>query len=104
MIIVRIWEGLGNQMFQYAYARAMKEKGITVRLDLNEAYKESFSILKMPRREQAVYKILGYLFQILMYLNMGSIRFWVRRLWPRKCWYGCQGILYGNISFMKRNY
>lgn len=26
MIIVRIWEGLGNQMFQYAYARALKEK------------------------------------------------------------------------------
>ncbi len=46
MVIVRIWEGLGNQMFQYAYARAMKENGITVRLDLNEAYKESFSILK----------------------------------------------------------
>ena len=28
MVIVRIWEGLGNQMFQYAYARAMKEKGM----------------------------------------------------------------------------
>ena len=23
MIVVRIWEGLGNQMFQYAYARAL---------------------------------------------------------------------------------
>ena len=42
MIIVRIWEGLGNQMFQYAYARALKEKGIDVRLDLNKAYDETF--------------------------------------------------------------
>lgn len=24
--VVRIWEGLGNQMFQYAYARALQEK------------------------------------------------------------------------------
>lgn len=38
MVIVRIWEGLGNQMFQYAYARALKEKGVDVRLDLNKAY------------------------------------------------------------------
>ena len=28
MIIVRIWEGLGNQMFQYAYARFLSRKGI----------------------------------------------------------------------------
>lgn len=46
MVIVRIWEGLGNQMFQYAYARALKEKGIDVRLDIDEAYKESFSMLR----------------------------------------------------------
>lgn len=26
MIVVRIWEGLGNQMFQYAYARMLKEQ------------------------------------------------------------------------------
>lgn len=26
MIIVRIWEGLGNQLFQYAYARCLKER------------------------------------------------------------------------------
>lgn len=46
MVIVRIWEGLGNQMFQYAYARALKEKGIDVRLDLNETYKETFVNLR----------------------------------------------------------
>lgn len=27
MIVVRIWEGLGNQMFQYAYARMLYQKG-----------------------------------------------------------------------------
>ena len=42
MIIIRIWEGLGNQMFQYAYARALKEKGMDVRIDLNKAYDETF--------------------------------------------------------------
>lgn len=42
MVIVRIWEGLGNQMFQYAFARALKEKGLDVRLDLNKSYDETF--------------------------------------------------------------
>ena len=42
MIIVRIWEGLGNQMFQYAFARAMQAKGMTVRLDMEKAYDETF--------------------------------------------------------------
>lgn len=46
MIIVRIFEGLGNQMFQYAYARAKKENGANIRLDVNEAYKEAFTMLK----------------------------------------------------------
>ena len=42
MVIVRIWEGLGNQMFQYAFARALKEKGVDVRIDLKKAYDEIF--------------------------------------------------------------
>lgn len=42
MVIVRIWDGLGNQMFQYAYARALKSKGIDVRLDMNKSYDEMF--------------------------------------------------------------
>lgn len=42
MIIVRIWEGLGNQMFQYAYARALQAKGMEVRLDMGKAYDEIF--------------------------------------------------------------
>lgn len=42
MIIVRIWEGIGNQMFQYAYARALQAKGMHVRLDMGKAYDEMF--------------------------------------------------------------
>lgn len=42
MIIVRIWEGLGNQMFQYAYARSLKGKGVDVRLDMKKSYDEVF--------------------------------------------------------------
>lgn len=42
MIIVRIWEGLGNQMFQYAYAMSLREKGIDVRIDLDKSYDSMF--------------------------------------------------------------
>lgn len=42
IIIVKIWEGLGNQLFQYAYARALKEKGFDVRLDISNSYKDIF--------------------------------------------------------------
>lgn len=42
LIIVRIWEGLGNQLFQYAFARSLKEKGYDVRLDLDKSYDNSF--------------------------------------------------------------
>lgn len=33
MLIIRMWCGLGNQMFIYAYYRAMHEKGIIAKLD-----------------------------------------------------------------------
>jgi hypothetical protein len=36
MIVVRIFGGLGNQMFQYAYAKAMKQKGFMVKLDISK--------------------------------------------------------------------
>lgn len=35
MIIVRILGGLGNQMFQYAYAKALETRGFKVQLDLS---------------------------------------------------------------------
>jgi len=36
MIIVKIIGGLGNQMFQYAYAKALKQKGFEVKIDISE--------------------------------------------------------------------
>ena len=39
MIIVRILGGLGNQMFQYAYAKALSLDGYKVKLDLSKVKK-----------------------------------------------------------------
>ncbi|AQS93523.1 alpha-1,2-fucosyltransferase [Polaribacter sp. BM10] len=39
MIIVRILGGLGNQMFQYAYAKSLEMKGYEVQLDLSKIKK-----------------------------------------------------------------
>ena len=36
MIIVRILGGLGNQMFQYAYAKALELKGYDVKIDISK--------------------------------------------------------------------
>lgn len=36
MIIVRIVGGLGNQMFQYAYAKALQQKGFEVFIDISK--------------------------------------------------------------------
>lgn len=36
MVIVRIVGGLGNQMFQYAYAKALQQNGFEVQLDLSK--------------------------------------------------------------------
>lgn len=42
IVIVRIWEGLGNQLFEYAYARSLKEKGYNVCLECRRLYRSSF--------------------------------------------------------------
>lgn len=36
MIIVRIVGGLGNQMFQYAYAKALQQRGYRVKIDISK--------------------------------------------------------------------
>lgn len=36
MIIVRIVGGLGNQMFQYAYAKSLEKKGYNVQIDISK--------------------------------------------------------------------
>ena len=35
MVIVKIIGGLGNQMFQYAYAKALQGKGYDVKIDIS---------------------------------------------------------------------
>lgn len=43
MIVVRIWEGLGNQMFQYAFARALQEHTKDkVYLEINRLWRTKF--------------------------------------------------------------
>lgn len=43
MIIVRIWEGLGNQLFQYAYARSLQQRTqIPVYLDIRHNNRGDF--------------------------------------------------------------
>lgn len=43
MIIVRIWEGLGNQLFQYAYARSLQQRTqIPVYLDIHHNNRGDF--------------------------------------------------------------
>lgn len=39
MIIVRVLGGLGNQMFQYAFAKALEQKGHKVQIDLSKIKK-----------------------------------------------------------------
>lgn len=46
MVIWRIDNGLGNQMFEYANARACKEKGYDIRLDMQKTYDSAFSRYK----------------------------------------------------------
>lgn len=38
MVIVKIYEGLGNQLFRYAYARALIERGYEVKLDIGHDF------------------------------------------------------------------
>ncbi len=53
MLVVRIWEGLGNQMFQYAFARSLqKMTGETVYLEGRRIYRGSLpgEDLKVERK------------------------------------------------------
>lgn len=57
MIIVRIWEGIGNQLFQYAYARSQLKRDKCVFLDLDKAYKAEFPTFRNNAlRENSIQK------------------------------------------------
>lgn len=50
MIVVRIWEGLGNQLFQYAFARKMQLLGNEVYLDTTPDYLSDYSYFYSKRQ------------------------------------------------------
>lgn len=53
MVIVRIWEGLGNQFFQYAYARALELRtGQRVFLDVERCFTKELEGKRTPREYQ----------------------------------------------------
>lgn len=57
MIVIKIWEGLGNQMFQYAFAKALSIKGYDVRLDTNQiCYSEKLENNRRDKREVTIDK------------------------------------------------
>lgn len=43
MVIIRIWEGLGNQLFQYAFAKAIQIQGKQVHLDRKKIFDEIYN-------------------------------------------------------------
>lgn len=49
MIIIRIWEGLGNQLFQYAFARKLQTMGKEVYLDIREDHTSDYSYFYSKR-------------------------------------------------------
>ena len=48
MIIVKILGGLGNQMFQYAYAKALSLDGYDVKLNLSKIKK--YKLFRLSKR------------------------------------------------------
>lgn len=57
MIIVRIWEGLGNQMFQYAFAKSLQHNtGEEVLLDCRKSFRHSLLGAKVSK-VQRTYKL-----------------------------------------------
>lgn len=53
MIVVRIWEGLGNQMFQYAFAKALQlRQGVNVCLDYDSQINRASDQKRTPRDYQ----------------------------------------------------
>lgn len=75
MIIVRIWEGLGNQLFQYAFAKSIQHyTRENVVLDCNKSFQDSLPGAKTSKVQRA-YK-LDY-FQIkLNKIEMEKYRCW----------------------------
>lgn len=81
MIIVKIIGGLGNQMFQYAYAKALEQKGYKVKIDISafETYTlhggyhlnlYNIDLETTSKEENAQYYRNNLIYRILKKLNM----------------------------------
>ena len=86
MYVVRIWEGLGNQMFQYAFARSLHHRtGQDVYLDTKRVYKESFAV--ESKHIERLYS-LGHFNITLPTIDVGQDKrfdFLKQKTWLEKC-------------------
>ena len=48
-VIVKVWGGLGNQLFIYAFARKMVEEGYQVYLDMQSFFQDGGELIETPR-------------------------------------------------------
>lgn len=83
MVIVRIWEGLGNQLFQYAYARALQLRtGGKVYLDINRTFKIPLEARGVERE----YSLDKFNIQLPVCNDVGKKYFFLeQRNWLQKC-------------------
>jgi len=94
MIVVRIWEGLGNQMFQYAYARALQLRtGKKVYLDADRIYKDVLEH-KGVRRQYTLDKfninlpLIENIERKFFFLEQrGTIYKLIFKLAEKRCWF-----------------
>lgn len=81
MVIVQIVGGLGNQMFQYAFARSLKENGYEVKLDLTafESYdlhggyqldKYDITLATATHQEIKKFKVNQFFLRLAKYFNV----------------------------------
>lgn len=92
MIVVKIFGGLGNQLFQYAYAKSLQTKGYKVKIDIssyqkkeNEEYQLHQYKIDIPEASKWESLIAKYGFRIP--LREKSLLFQKRFLKPKKTTY-----------------
>lgn len=74
MIIVRIWEGIGNQLFQYAYARAFElSTGQKVYMDVERCFSDELE----GKRTQRVYQLDNFRTKMKIYPRTKELFFFL---------------------------
>lgn len=75
MIIVRIWEGLGNQLFQYAYARALQLRtGEKVFIDSDRCYRAELESYRINRE----YTLDNFRIMLMKYHRADKLFFFLK--------------------------